>query len=80
MGGLVSNIPKKLKKRLVFHRFQDLEWVRRISWLGVGRAGSEPTAAADPSWGGLAGAIYTLMSVSVFHHLTRHAYARYASD
>ena len=47
-----------------------------LSDLVAGR-GSEPTAAADPSWGGLGGAnLYSHDSVN----LTRHAYARYASD
>ena len=42
----------------------------------IGRAGSEPTAAADPSWGGLGGPIYTLM----IPLSNTTAYARYASD
>ena len=35
----------------------DLVARRRWGWVGLGRAGSEPTAAADPSWGGLGGEI-----------------------
>ena len=43
----------------------------------VGSRSTMPTAVADPSWGGLGGAIFNLKS---FLYLTRHAYARYASD
>ena len=44
---------------MVFHRFQELDSSDLVARTGSGWV--EPTAAADLSWGGLGGAIYTLM-------------------